>query len=88
MGPRVEEYDFDIEDEEDHGDEVEADIEAFACGVDWGHARFVGFAFAIALAGWAEDCGADEVHDGESRCSEEHDEDGEIGVDWVACEGG
>ena len=50
MGPWVEEDDFDIEDEEDHGDEVEADIEAFACGVDGGHARFVGFAFSVAFA--------------------------------------
>jgi len=50
VGPWVEEDDFDVEDEEDHGDEVEADIEAFSCGVDGGHARFVGLSFAVAFA--------------------------------------
>jgi len=69
LGPWVEEDDFDIEDEEDHGDEVETDIEAFAGGVDGGHARFVGFAFAVAFAGWAEDGGSNEVHNGESHGS-------------------
>lgn len=37
LRPRVEEDDFDIEDEEDHRDEVKADIEAFTGGIDGGH---------------------------------------------------
>lgn len=88
MGPWIEEDDFDIEDEEDHCDEVEADVEAFAGGVDGGHARFVGDAFAVTFAGWAEESGSDEVHRAESDRCEEHEEDREVGVDWVACEGG
>lgn len=88
MRPGVEEDDFDIEYEEDHRDEVEADIEAFTGGIDGGHTGFVGDAFAFAFAGWAEECRSDEVHRAESDGCEEHEENGEIGVDWVACEGG
>jgi hypothetical protein len=87
LGPRVEEDDFDIEDKEDHGDEIEADIEAFTGGVDRGHPGFVGNAFSGTFSAWAEDCGSDEVHDGESCGGEEHEEDGEVCIDRVACEG-
>ncbi len=38
LGPRVEEDHFDIKDEEDHCDEVKTDVEAFAGGIDRGHA--------------------------------------------------
>src|SRR4051812_21969835 len=73
-GPGVEEGDFDIEDQEDEGDDVEAEVELDPAGADGGLAAFVdGGLFGVG------DFGADECADGEVGEDEGRAEGGEDG---------
>src|SRR5688572_15972994 len=61
-GTWVEEYDFDIEEDEEHRDEVEFDGEAGVAFADGEHAAFVGSVFDfVAAAELADGDGKDEV---------------------------
>lgn len=70
--PRIEEDDFDIEDEEGHRHDVEADIEALARRADRVHARLVGQPLHQRFDAWSEQCTADDV---DRREAESHHDD-------------
>ena len=64
--PRVEEDDFDVEDQEDHRDDVEADVEPLAGVADRHHAALVRRLLARAGAARADQERDDDVADGEA----------------------
>ena len=77
-GPRVHEDDFDIEDDEEHGDEVEFDGEAWGSFADWQHAAFVGGVLGgVAAGGAAEDDAEGKGDGGETDGDEDLEEDWE-----------
>ncbi len=76
--PWIQKDDLNIEDEEDHRDQVKADIESLAGGLNRRHAALVRDAFGFALAPRAEDQGADHVDACEADGTHDHQEDGQI----------
>ena len=78
-GPRVHEDDFDVEEDEDHGDNVKFNGKA-GCGASDGiFAAFVGFVFGLAGAGsFAEEEGKDDAAEGNRKGGGDLDEDGKV----------
>src|SRR5258706_4845076 len=71
-GPGIEEDDFDVEDQEDHGHDVESHVEALARVADRHHAALVGLFLAFAGASRADDDRRRDVGDGEA--DRDHDQ--------------
>ena len=78
-GPGVEEYDFDVEEDKEHGDDVEFDAEAGLGVAEGEHAALVGAVFhGVAAGGFACDGGEDQGGDGETGCDDDLEEDGGV----------
>ena len=77
--PWIHEDDLDVEDDEEHGDEVEFHAEAWGSVADGEHAAFVGDVFHSVAAGpFAEDDAHDEHAGREAGGHEDLHEDGEV----------
>ncbi len=76
-GPGVEEGDFDIEDEEDEGDDVEAEIELDPALAEGEFAAFVGGEFVGVGDAGAQEAADGEVEEDEEGAEGEEDGDGE-----------
>ena len=86
-GPRIEENDFDVEQQERHGDDVEADIEAAFGGADGVDAGFVRAALDLALAAGAQQQRADDVGGCENDGHEQQNAHGCIVAEGVHGQG-
>ena len=78
--PGVEEDGLDVEENEDHGDEVELDGEGFA-GVAGGlHAAFVGLLLGAAGAAPADEAGKTEENSGKNSGQAEEEQQRSVGL--------
>ena len=78
-GPGIEEDDFDVEEDEEHGDDVEFDAEAGLGVAEGEHAALVSAVFhGVAAGGFASKSGEDQGGDGETGCDDDLEEDGGV----------
>lgn len=78
-GEGVEENDFDVEDQKDHGDEIKAHVESASGVADGDHAGFVGDGFAGVLGFWAENNRGEDHAGGGDDADDQEKNDGEPG---------
>ncbi len=76
--PRIEKDDFDIENQEGHGHDVEADIESLPCGPYWIHPRLVRLVLGFAVCLRAEDSGSDDVYNRKDHRHQDEYGDGQV----------
>jgi len=76
-GPWIHEDHFDVEDDEEHRDEVELDREARSTIADWHHSTLVGGILGgVPLGGFSQDHAEGQGYDGEAGGDQDLEEDG------------
>src|SRR5205085_3340096 len=78
--PRIEEGGFDVEQDEQHRDLIEADVDALAVRIEQRHAAFVRRRFRRIALMPSDDEVQREDHDADAEGDDQHDQDGEEGV--------
>lgn len=78
-GPWIHEYDLDIEEDEEHGHEIELHREARRAFANGEHAAFVGRIFGGVIAARAAEHNAEcEYGDRKTECNDDLEKDGQV----------